>query len=147
MPISCSRTLQPPEDALFRDIDYAVMGGCFEVHNQLGNLHKEKVYLLELHELLTRRGIQADMQVSFNVSFDSFQRRYACDLLVKEGVIYETKAEASLRSQHQEQVLHYVFLSDLPYDKLINFPPLFCGKPICLQYVDPRRATLHEVMH
>lgn len=123
MPILCDRDLQLLPEKNFREVDYLVTGHAFQTQNDLGNLLKEDVYKAELEARIAQEGLTVCSEVGIHLSFKSFQRRYACDLLVEDGVLYETKTVKTLLGKHQEQLLHYLFLTELRNGKLLNFRP------------------------
>lgn len=121
MPINCPIELKGLSEKEFRELDYQVMGCAFAAQNSIGNLFREEVYRKELHSRLIAAGIDVVQEVGITLIFGTFRRRYSCDLLVNQGVIYETKAVSRLLGKHQEQLLHYLFLTNLGNGKLLNF--------------------------
>ena len=57
------------------------------------------------------------------MQFESFCKTYYLDLLVGGGAIFELKAVAALAEGHRRQLMHYLFLTDLPHGKLVNLRP------------------------
>lgn len=96
------------DEAEFKQVAYEVMEVVFAVHNEMGPLFDEEVY-------------EAAMtQVGFEVSFDSFRKRYYLDLLVREGCIFELKAVEELCDRHRAQLLNYLLLLEIAHGKLVN---------------------------
>jgi GxxExxY protein len=123
MPIDSSFEFKVLPEVEFRELDYLVTGCAFAAQNNLGNLFREEVYQAELSARLNALGVEVAQEVGVNLNFGTFRRRYCCDLIVQQGVIYETKAVSRLVGKHQEQVLHYLFLTGLRNGKLLNFKP------------------------
>lgn len=105
------------DDTEFSDCVYGVMGRVFDIQREFGRLFHESIYQQELACRLS----DARCEVPVHVQFDGFSKTYYLDLLVDGGAIFELKAVESLSEQHRRQLLHYLFLADLPHGKLVNF--------------------------
>jgi hypothetical protein len=57
------------------------------------------------------------------VIFEDFKKYYFLDLLINGAGVYELKTVTRLDTEHQRQILNYLFLLGLSYGKLINFRP------------------------
>lgn len=105
----------------FHALDYRVMKHAFDIHNRMGNYHDEEVYRNELLRRLTTEGISARKEVPLAISFRSFRKVYALDLLLEGSYIYELKAQTKLTNQSRSQLFNYQLIAEKPYGKLINF--------------------------
>lgn len=106
-------------DEEFKARAYEVMRHVFDVHSELGRLFHEKIYQREI----AYRVPDARCEVAVDVRFEDFCKTYSLDLLVGGGVIFELKAVESLAERHERQLMHYLFLADLPHGKLVNLRP------------------------
>jgi len=98
---------------------YEVMRHVFDAHHELGRLFQEKIYQREVALRLP----DAQREVPIEVRFDDFRKTYFLDLLVGGGVIVEMKAVEALAERHKRQLMHYLFLTDLPHGKVVNLRP------------------------
>jgi GxxExxY protein len=106
-------------DEEFSARTYEVMGHAFDVQREMGRLFQEAVYQREL----AFRIPDARSEVPVEVRCEEFCKTYYLDLLVGGGAVFELKAVQSLTESHRRQLLHYLFLTDLPHGKLINLRP------------------------
>ena len=95
---------------------YEVMRHAFDVQRELGRLFHEKIY----HREIAFRIPDARCEVAVDVRFGDFCKTYYLDLLVGGGAIFELKAVEALAERHRRQLMHYLFLADLPHGKLVN---------------------------
>jgi GxxExxY protein len=107
------------DDKEFKARVYEVMGHVFDIHAQLGRLFHEKIYQRELWHRLP----DAQREVPVEVRFEDFCKTYFLDLLVGGGALFELKAAEALTKEHERQLMHYLFLTDLPHGKLVNLRP------------------------
>jgi GxxExxY protein len=104
----------------FHKIAYTARGHCHDIHNALGNLLDEQVYRDELtHACLKTYPTRQEAQL--RVSHCGFSKDFYLDLLVENGIIFETKAVAALTGAHTCQLLNYLLLTGLSDGMLINF--------------------------
>jgi GxxExxY protein len=123
MPIECPREIQPLTRVEFEAVDYRVMGHAYACQNELGRLCEESAYQRDLHARLMADGFRdVSIEVPVSVSHQDFAKTYSLDLVVGNA-LYELKAVAAFNSEHQAQLLNYLFLLDLPRGKLLNFRP------------------------
>src|SRR5271157_5677449 len=95
------------------------MRHVFDVQRKLGRLFHEKIY----HREIVFRIPDSRCEVAVDVQFEDFCKTYYLDLLVGGGAIFELKAVESLMDRHRRQLMHYLFLTDLPHGKLVNLRP------------------------
>jgi GxxExxY protein len=119
MPIRVGAEIRRMEDQEFKARVYEVMRHVFDVHNELGRLFHEKIYQREV----AFRVPDAEREVPVEVRFGDFSKTYYLDLLIGGGVIVEMKAVESLAERHTRQLMHYLFLTNLPHGKLVNLRP------------------------
>ncbi|MCU0874250.1 MAG: GxxExxY protein, partial [Pirellulaceae bacterium] len=63
-----------------------------------------------------------EIEVPVVVAYADFSKTCFLDLVVDHAV-YELKTTTALTSEHEAQLLHYLFLLGIPRGKLINFRP------------------------
>lgn len=129
----------------FEEIDFLVMGHAYASQNELGRLCDESAYRGDLQARLAADGVQAvAIQTPLTVTHRGFSKRYFLDLIV-ENAVYELKADDTLASEHQTQLLNYMFLLGIQRAKLLNFGgPKVEGKLIAtsLTQADRRKFAI-----
>jgi GxxExxY protein len=123
MPIHCPISFPQLTTAEMQSLDFEVMRHAFATHNALGNQCDEAVYKAHLAHRLAAAGFQAEREVSLTLSFRTFCKQLALDLVVNRRAIYEFKAVARLSEAHVMQLLNYLFLANAARGKLVNFRP------------------------
>ncbi len=119
MPIHVGAEIRRLDEEEFKARAYEVMSHVFDVQKELGRLFYEPIYQREV----AFRIPDAGREVPVDVRFEEFCKTYYLDLLVGGGAVFELKAVQALTERHQRQLLHYLFLTDLPHGKLINLRP------------------------
>ena len=125
-----------------------VLGAVFEVSNTLGAGFLERVYERALLRELGLRGIRAEAQASFTVTYKGHcVGEYFGDILVEDVLVIELKCVERLASEHTAQCLNYLRASDRTLCLLINSQkPKVEWKRIVLGFSDllphPRSSAL-----
>lgn len=121
MPVFCDLPIQPLTTVDFADLDFDVMGHAFDCQNQIGRLADEQIYEANMSARLNLAHLDSVRQVPVVVTHAAFKKTYFLDLVVLQKGIYEFKTVANLTREHVSQLLHYLYLLDLPRGKLVNF--------------------------
>ncbi len=120
--VESNRAIQRLPENIFREIAYVVTGGAMEVHNRYGRFFGERTYKYELATECLRRGLgNVEVEVPIRVSFEDFEKPYFMDLLIDGGALFELKVADGLASEHVNQTLNYLYLSELNRGKVFNF--------------------------
>jgi len=124
MPIASPVTIQPISKQEFVKLDYEVMRHAFASQNELGRLCDEVIYQNDLADRLdpARLG-PVRVEVPVVAHHLDFAKAYSLDLVVSDVAIYELKTTSNLVSEHDAQLLNYLFLSGGQHGKLVNFRP------------------------
>lgn len=117
---------------------------AYASQNYFGHLCEEQVYENDVKARLHAAGFEdVRTQVELLVSHEGFQKKYKLDLVVNQ-VLYELKTVASLRPEHDAQVLNYAALLGLNRVKLINFGgPKVEGRLHGTPFADMDRRNIH----
>jgi GxxExxY protein len=122
MPIHTKIPVQRISQARFHEINEKVMAAAFHIHNELGRFCNEKIYQNALLEACRSDGFPLSRkEVEIQVVHRDFRKSYFIDLLIEQGIIYETKTAEGFTEAHRRQVLHYLMLVDLLHGILLNF--------------------------
>ena len=124
MPIHCPVQIKSLAAAAFESLDYKIMGHTYASQNELGRLCDEFAYQADLKARLLADGFRSvQTEVPVTVTHRDFAKKYYLDL-VADDALYELKADSALTSEHDAQLLHYMFLLGIPRGKLLNFRPI-----------------------
>ncbi|MBI4932166.1 MAG: GxxExxY protein [Bacteroidetes bacterium] len=117
--------MKPPvrrDDLVFPELSYQIVGCAYEVFDELGPGHLEKIYQRAFAISLKRKEIKYAEQVGYLLKFkDEIVGKGILDFCVDDKVIVELKKDGNFSKTHIEQVLNYLKLSDLKLSILINF--------------------------
>jgi GxxExxY protein len=113
-------------DAEARSLDEltdAIIGGCIEIHRELGPGLLESAYEECLCHELALAGLRFERQKPLPVAYKNVKLDcgYRIDLVVENRVIVELKTVDEIMPIHQAQVMTYLTLANLPVGLLINF--------------------------
>jgi GxxExxY protein len=116
------RTIKEEKELPHSELTRSILGCCFEVINELGPGFLERVYKNALLMAMRQKGLQVEVERSYNVVFrGKIIGRYVADLVVNDAVIVELKCCESLISEHQAQLFNYLKVSGLSVGLLVNF--------------------------
>ena len=106
------------------ELSRRVIGGFFDVYNELGTGFLESVYRTAMARDLTARGMRVAREVPIEVYFRREPiGRFFADLLVEDRVIIEVRAARSIAPEHRAQLLHYLRATRIEVGLLLNFGP------------------------
>ena len=99
-----------------------IIGGAYEVGNELGCGFVEKVYENAMVVELRLRGMDVRQQYPIKVLYkEELVGDYIADLLVADHVLVELKAVKALDDVHLAQCMNYLKATGLSLGLLINF--------------------------
>jgi len=110
-------------ELLFKDEVYNIIGAAMAVYNELGPGFLEAVYQEALQFELTERKIPFLPQVEIPVYYKSNQLKkyYVADFLIYGNIIVEIKAQDSLTSHDEAQLINQMKAINKEVGLLINF--------------------------
>ena len=104
------------------ELSYKIRGAVFQVSRHLGAGFLEKVYERALMIELESAGLNYETQKSINVNYKGrVVGEYFADILIKNKIILEIKAQRSIRPEHEAQLINYLKATKLKLGFLINF--------------------------
>ena len=116
------RTIKEEKELPHSELTRSTLGCCFEVMKELGPGFLERVYKIALLMAMRQKGLQVEVEHSYNVVFrGKIIGRYVADLVVNNTVIVELKCCENLIGEHQAQLFNYLKVSGLPVGLLVNF--------------------------
>ena len=115
-------TITEEKERPYSDLTGVILGCCFDVMKELGPGFLEKVYKNALLIAMRQKGLQVEVERSYEVIFrGKIVGRYNADLVVNQTVIVELKCCDSLIAEHQAQLFNYLTVARLPIGLLVNF--------------------------
>ena len=109
-------------DLVYPELSYEIVGCAYEVWDELGSGHLEKIYQRSLAIVFRNKKMKFQEQVYYSLKFrNEIVGKGFLDFLVGEKIIVELKKDGIFSKSHIEQVLNYLKLSNLKLAILINF--------------------------
>ena len=104
------------------DLTYKVIGAALEVHKTLGAGFLEAVYETALAYELKQLGLAFERQKTLPVHYKGgIGGEYKADFVVEERVIVELKAQKTLSSIDEAQIINYLKATGIQVGLLLNF--------------------------
>lgn len=109
-------------DLVYPELSYEIVGCAYEVFDELGPGHAEKVYQKAFSVSLKNKNYVFKEQVYYSLKFkNEIVGKSFFDFLIDEKIIVELKKDGHFSKTHIEQVLNYLKVSNLKLTILINF--------------------------
>lgn len=110
------------DDHLYKDLTYKIIGIAFEIHRELGPVHKEIVYHNALKKEFIKQQIPFSSEKIIPVKYKGDNvGTYKPDFVVDEKIIVELKAIEFLPKSCETQLTYYLKGSGYKIGLLINF--------------------------
>ena len=110
------------QDLIYPELSYKLVGLAYNVFNELGHGHLEKIYQKAFAKELKEAGIIFKEQAPYQVIYkDEIIGNNFLDFLVEEKVIIELKRSDFYSKKYIDQVSNYIKVSYLRLAILINF--------------------------
>jgi len=107
---------------LYEDLTYKIRGIIYDVYNNLGSGHKEKVYQKALEIEFKSRDIKFSSEEKININYqDKTVGVYRPDLIIEDKIIIELKAQPFIGKNEKKQLWYYLKGSDYRLALLVNF--------------------------
>ena len=110
-------------ELIYKNEAFKIIGGCMEVHRELGKGHGEVIYKDALEIEFQRQGIAFKREQEFKLAYKGVMlpHKYFADFVVLDKIILEAKAIECLTDSHVKQTLNYLAVSKLKLGLLVNF--------------------------
>ena len=110
------------QDLIYPELGYKLVGLAYNVFNELGHGHLEKIYQKAYAKELKEAGIVFKEQAPYQVIYkeEVIGNNYL-DFLIEEKVIIELKRSDFYSKKYTDQVSNYIKVSNLKLAILINF--------------------------
>jgi GxxExxY protein len=104
------------------DLTRTIIGGFYDVYNQLGLGFLESVYERSLTIALSEAGLRVEQQFPTTVFYrDKSVGFFRADLLVENQIIVEIKVARRLHTKHVAQLINVLKATSLEVGLLLNF--------------------------
>ncbi len=127
--------MQKNENFLLKKECYDIVGVAMKVHSSLGFGFLEAVYQEALEIGFTQAGIPFSSQHELKIRLwgRELKKTYCADFFVFNAIIVEIKAQKTLTSADEAQLLNYMKAADVPVGLLLNFgaPSLEFKRFVC----------------
>jgi len=113
---------------LYEDLTYKIIGCLYDVHKELGNVHKEIVYHRAIAIELGMRKIPFIEEVAIDVMYKGEKiGLYRPDFVINGQVVLEIKAVPIITKSMQNQVYYYIKGTPYKLVLLANFGAVRLG--------------------
>lgn len=111
-------------ELLHKELSYKIVGQCLEIYNNYGPHHKEVIYQRLLNEKLRLAGFKYLWEPKIDIySLDTGKiiGCYVPDFLIDNKIILEIKATKINCFRDEQQLVHYLQVSEYELGYLVNF--------------------------
>lgn len=116
---------KPPvrrSDLILPELSYQIVGSLFDVSNELGHGHLERVYQRAVAKALRERGISFHEQARVPLEFSGTPVGwYQLDFLIEDAVVLELKQGERFKTTNIKQINAYLQSAQKPLAILANF--------------------------
>jgi len=107
---------------IYKDLTYKAIGALYEVHKELGSVHKEIIYHKAIAIEFISKNIPFVEEKNINVKYKGKKiGLYRPDFIIDDKVILEIKVSPAITKTMQEQVYYYVKGTKYKLVLLANF--------------------------
>jgi GxxExxY protein len=105
------------------EIGFIVVDTAVNLHKKMGPGLLESVYETVLMNLLIKKGLHVQRQISIPIEFEGkrFDEGFRADLFVEGKVIIELKSIEKINPAHKKQLLTYLKLTNTKLGFILNF--------------------------
>lgn len=109
-------------DGLYKDLTYRIIGALYEVHKELGSVHKETIYHKTVAIELKNKDVPFIEERPIDVKYKGKTIGiYRPDFIIDDKVILEIKVTPMIIKAMQDQVYYYVRGTKYKLVLLANF--------------------------
>ncbi len=110
------------EDYIYKDLTYKIIGTVYDVHKELGSVHKEIIYHKAVAIELSEREILFVEEKPIDIKYKGKKIGiYKPDFIINDKVILEIKVAPAITKAMKEQVYFYVKGTKHKLVLLVNF--------------------------
>jgi GxxExxY protein len=114
--------LKTKRNLIFAEECYSIMGSAFEVFNEIGSNHKEKIFQKALANSFSQKKIAFKEQLRARLVFKGKEIGfYIFDFLVFDKIVVEIKVRNYFSRKDIEQLYRYLKVKNLKLGLIIHF--------------------------
>ena len=107
-----------------KELTHQIIGGAYQVYNQLGFGFLESVYHKDMIIELNNSDVFVESEKPLKVFYnDQIVGDFYVDLLVDDEIVVELKSVKRLSKEHEVQLVNYLNALKMDIGLLINFGP------------------------
>ncbi len=107
---------------IYKDLTYKIIGCLYEVHKELGSVHKENIYQKALAVEFRDKNIPFTEEKTINVKYkDKKIGVYKPDFIIDDKVVLEIKVAPLITKSMKDQVYYYAKGTQYKLVLLANF--------------------------
>jgi len=96
-------------ELIYPQLSYEVIGLLYDVYNELGFGHKEKIYQKAFEQLLAKKNIRFSREAYFPIEFQGkLLSKYFFDFIIDNKIVLELKVAKDFYEQDINQLLSYL---------------------------------------
>jgi GxxExxY protein len=109
-------------DIVLPDLSYFVVGVLFDIYNDIGFGHLERVYQKAIADTLKYKDIKFSDQPSLSLQYRGTKvGRYIPDFIIANSLVLELKRDTKLKRIHFDQANAYLKATNYPLSILASF--------------------------
>lgn len=109
-------------ELLHKNLTEQIINCFYKVYNTLGYGFLEKVYENAFTIELQKKGLEIKCQHPINVFYDNkVIGEYFADIVVNNMIILELKANATIKNEHEIQLMNYLKATEMEVGFVFNF--------------------------
>lgn len=110
------------EDYIYEDLTYKLIGVIYNVHKELGSVHKEIIYHNAIAIELSEKGVAFVEEKPIDVKYKGKKIGiYKPDFIIDDKVILEIKVAPVITKAMKDQIYYYVKGTKYKLVLLVNF--------------------------
>jgi GxxExxY protein len=109
-------------DLVYPELSYEIVGILYDVYNEIGYNHKEKIIQKAIEVLLKKRGYSYEKELRVDIEIEGEKvGYYSLDFLIENKVVLETKRKDKFDKCDFDQVKKYLKTKNRKLGILANF--------------------------
>jgi len=109
---------------IYKELSYQIVGALFDVHNEIGDGHRELVYQKAIAKAFSEREIEFKREVHCSVEYKNEKvGSYYLDFLVDNKIILEIKKDYRFKTFDYKQLKNYLNVMNLELGMMVAFSP------------------------
>lgn len=107
---------------LYKDLSYKLVGCFYDVYNELGPAHKEKIYHEALKMAFDEKRLRYKSKSKIKLKFkEKYIGTYEPDFIIENKIIVEIKSLLHLPNVFEKQLYYYLRSTNYKVGYLVNF--------------------------